>query len=406
MSQLMTLFSWPKEIFFGNNASEEIGRYIAKEKSLHRVLIVTDEGVVKNNLLDQIKESLNAAVVDYEIYDEVKQDAPDDSIMEALEQFNKAKADLLIAVGGGSAIDTAKAAGILHANGGKIQDYEGIDKVQENLPAFYAVPTTAGCGSEASQFCICLDAKKKIKIGIFSRRVIPQRVFIDPLLTLSMPPELTAGCGIDALNNSIESFFSTWASPITDALSLHAIRLISENLRATVANGKNVDARKNMAVAALEAGLAFTNAQCGAVQALGQSLTGAFQIPQRVSNGILLPHVMRHNLNTNMDRMIEVAKALGEQVNGLSKREAAEKAISAVKWLLVDIGLPKTLGEVGVTKEAISALSQQASKNTFLRTNPASLTQREISKIYENAFLEYEEPFPAPNATPAGTVYH
>jgi 1,3-propanediol dehydrogenase len=390
MSQSITVFSWPKEVIFGSNVSTEVGRYAVKD-NIQQAMILTDEGVSSNDLLTPLKSSFSQAGVECKVYDQVKGEVPDTVISQAFDLCKAAKVNLLVAVGGGSVIDTAKAVGILLTNGGKIQDYEGVDKVQWPITSLYVVPTTAGCGSEASQFCVVLDTKRKKKIEIISRKIIPQRIFIDPLLTLTMPPELTASCGMDALSNCIEAYFSTWATPLTDALALHAIRLISGSLRPAVANRKNLEAHQQMAMAAFEAGLAFTNAHSGAVHALGHPIAGMFNVPQRLGNAILLPHVMRYNMNADMDRMVDVAVAMGEPISGLSKREAAEKAIAAVQCLLVDIGLPTSLEKVGVEKKAISELTQQALQDTFLRTNPRILNTKDIERIYESAFLDYEE---------------
>jgi 1,3-propanediol dehydrogenase len=387
-AQPVTLFSWPKEVLFGNDVSHEIGRYAWKNKK-QKAMIITDEGIRQNGLIDPLEFSFSQAGVGYRVFDQVQREVPDTVIAELLDQCRQERIELLVAVGGGSVIDTAKAVGILLTNGGKIQDYEGVDKVRLPIPSFYVVPTTAGCGSEASQFCVVLDTKEKKKIEIFSRRIIPQMIFIDPVLTLTMPAELTASSGIDALANAIEAYFSTWASPLTDALSLHAIRLISGSLRSAVADRMNVEARQQMAMAAFEAGLAFTNAHAGAVHALGHPIAGMLNVPQRLGDAILLPHVMRHNMNAKLDRMVDVAFAMGEKVEALSKHEAAEKAIVAVQCLMVDIGLPTTLDKVGVVKEKISELSQLALQDAFLKTNPCTLTKHDIESIYERAFEEY-----------------
>jgi alcohol dehydrogenase len=316
---------------------------------------------------------------------------PHTAVAEIAARCRQARTELLVAVGGGSVIDAAKAVGILLTNGGAIQDYEGIDRVNRAITLLYVVPTTAGNGSDTSQFCIVLDAARKKKIEIFSRKLLPERIFIDPIMTRSMPPDLTASSGMEALGNAIEAYCSTWASPLTDSLALDAIRLISENLRAAVANGHHMEARTNMALAAFEAGLAFTNAQSGAVHALGHSLSGRFDIPERIGDAILLPHVMKANLNADMHRMARVAETMGEPVAGLSVRAAAQQAIEAVKQLLVDVGLPTSLETVGADKNAISAMSEQAFQDTFMRTNPRALKREDIEAIFEEAFVEYSD---------------
>ncbi|MBI3621589.1 MAG: iron-containing alcohol dehydrogenase [Nitrospirae bacterium] len=388
MRQPVLLFSWPKEVVFGVNVSATIGRYAAKDR-VHKALLITDRNLHDRGLLEPLKASCSGAGIGWTVYDEVAHEAPDTNISKACETCRHTAADLIVAVGGGSVIDTAKAVGILVTNGGRLQDYEGLDKVPSPPPHFYAVPTTAGCGSETSQFCVALDTAHKRKLEIISRRVIPQMIFIDPALMLTMSPELTAGSGIDALTNAIEAYCSTWASPLTDTLALHAIRLIAGALRVAVSNGANLEARRQMAVAAFEAGLAFNNAQCGAAHALGHPIAGLLNVPERLSEGILLPHVMRYNLRAGMaPRLAEVAGALGERVEDLDPQAAAERAVIAVQWLLSDIGLPATLDKIGVAKEAIPELTRQAAQDTFLRTNPRTLHAQEIEHLYLRAFEE------------------
>jgi len=393
LPQAVTFFSWPREVVFGDHVIGAIGRYADKER-IKRALVITSRDLHHDGLLEPLKSSLSNSGIAFRVYDRVEHEVPDTVVVTACEEYRRMATDLIVAVGGGSVIDTAKAVGILATHGGIIQDYEGLDTIRSPLPHFFAVPTTAGCGSESSQFCVVLDAQRKRKLAIISRRLIPQMILIDPTLMVSMSPELTAGSGIDALSNAIEAYLSTWATPLTDGLALHAIRLISETLRAAVADGNNLEARREMAVAAFEAGLAVNNAQCGASHALGHPVAGLFDVPERVSEGILLPHVMRYNLKTNVARMAEVAAAMGEQVEGLTRQEAAEQAITAVQSLLTDIGLPSTFDKVGVVKEAIPALARQAAQDLFLRTNPKTLTQRDIEELYQHAF-EGDEHGPA-----------
>jgi alcohol dehydrogenase len=337
--------------------------------------------------------------------DQVSREVPHPEIAKIAGWCKEAGTDLLIAVGGGSVIDTAKAVGIVLTNGGSILDYAGVDGLSRPITPLYAVPTTAGCGAETSPFCYVRDATNKRKIEIFSRKLIPECIFIDPLMTRSMPPDLTASTGMDALVNAIESYFSTWANPLSDTLALDAMRLISENLRAAVAHGNNLHARQQMALAAFEAGQASVNTRSGAVHALGHSLSGRFDLPERMGNAILLPHVMKAYLYADGRRMAKVAEVLGESVAGLSERAAAQRAIDAVMLLMVDVGLPITLEKVGVDRNAISALSEQALQDPILRSNSGALTRADIEAIYEDAFIEYTEmemeaaPSQAPRAT-------
>ncbi|MEW6682043.1 MAG: iron-containing alcohol dehydrogenase [Nitrospirota bacterium] len=389
-TQSTTLSIWPHEVMFGSHCTRDIGRYVAREKAAH-VTIVTDQGVAQQGLVDPVKASLTKAGVTCDVVDQVSREVPHTVIAEIASRCQKSGTDWLVAVGGGSVIDTAKAVGIVLANGGSIQDYEGVDRISRPITPLYAVPTTAGSGAETSPFCIVRDTAQKRKIEIFSRKLIPQRIFIDPLMTRSMPPELTASSGMDALANAIEAYFSTFANPVSDTLALDAIRLIAENLRAAVANGNNLKARQQMALAAFEAGHAAVNARSGAVHALGHSLSGLFDIPERIGDAILLPHVMKANMNADIRRMAKVAEALGESVEGLSVRAAAQRAINAVMLLMVDVGLPTSLTQVGVDKSAIATLSERALQDPFLATNPRAFSRKDIAAIYEDAFIEYAE---------------
>ncbi|MFZ5862673.1 MAG: iron-containing alcohol dehydrogenase family protein [Nitrospirota bacterium] len=390
MAQSTILFSWPREVVFGNHCARDIGRYAARD-AMTQAMILTDAGVVRQGLAEPVRTSLAESGLRCDLIDKITSEVPHTFIGAIANRCREARADVLIAVGGGSVIDTAKAVGILLTNGGEIQDYEGIDRVTRAITPLYVVPTMAGSGGECSQFCIVLDTARKKKIEIFSRKLIPDRIFIDPTLTRSMPPELTAGSGMDALANAIEAYCSTWGNALTDSLALDAIRLIADNLRTVVANGQHAEGRQHMALAAFEAGLAFTNAQSGAVHALGHSLSGLFDIPQRVGDAILLPHVMQANINADMPRMAKVAEVLGEPIADLSVRAAAQKAVDAVKLLLADVGLPATLDKVGADRNAISTLSEQALQDTFMRTNPRALNFEEIEVIYEDAFGDYAE---------------
>ncbi len=389
--QATTLSIWPREVTFGTHCTQDIGPRAASAHAAH-VTVVTDQGVAHTGLTDVITASLAHAGVRCDVMmDQISREAPHTGIAKIAGWCKEAGTDLLIAVGGGSVIDTAKAVGIILTNGGSILDYEGSDRVGRPITPLYAVPTTAGCGAETSPFCYVRNATQSRKIEIFSRNLIPERVFIDPVMTRSMPPGLTASTGMDALVNAMEAYFSTWANPLSDTLALDAMRLISENLRAVVAHGDNLSGRQQMALAAFEAGQASVNTRSGAVHALGHSLSGRFDLPERIGDAILLPHVMKAYLYADVRRMAKVAEVLGESVAGLSERAAAQRAIDAVMLLMVDVGLPTSLGKVGVDRNAISALSEQALQDPILRSSSGALTRADIEAIYEDAFIEYAE---------------
>ncbi|MFZ5862872.1 MAG: iron-containing alcohol dehydrogenase [Nitrospirota bacterium] len=385
-----TLSIWPREVSFGLHCTRDIGVLAARGHVRHAT-IVTDQGVAQKGLVDPVTASLAEAGVTCDVMDQASREVPHTQIAKIADWCKEAGTDVLIAVGGGSVIDTAKAVGIILTNGGSILDSEGIERVGRPITPFYAVPTTAGSGAETSPFCYVRDETRSRKIAIFSRHLIPERIVIDPLMTRSMPPELTASTGMDALANAIEAYFSTWANPLSDTLALDAMRLISENLRAVVAHGNNLSGRQQMALAAFEAGQASVNTRSGPVHALGHSLSELLDIPERVGNAILLPHIMKAYLYADVRRMAKVAEALGESMAGLSERAAAQRAIDAVMLLMMDVGLPITLEKIGVDRNAVSALSEQALQDPILRSNPGALTREDIEAIYEDAFIEYAE---------------
>jgi alcohol dehydrogenase class IV len=386
-----TLSIWPREVSFGLHCTREIGALLAARGHATHATIVTDQGVAQKGLVDPVTASLAEAGVTCDVMDQVSRDVPHTQIAKIADWCKEAGTDVLIAVGGGSVIDTAKAVGILLTNGGSILDYEGIERVGRPITPFYVVPTTAGSGAETSPFCYVRDETRSRKIAIFSRKLIPERIVIDPLMTRSMPPELTASTAMDALANAIEAYFSTWANPLSDTLALDAMRLIAEHLRAVVAHGNNLSGRQQMALAAFEAGQASVNTRSGPVHALGNSLSELLDLPERIGNAILLPHIMKAYLYADVRRMAKVAEALGESVAGLSERAAAQRAIDAVMLLMMDVGLPITLEKVGVDRNAVSALSEQALQDPILRGNPGALTREDIEAIYEDAFIEYAE---------------
>jgi len=285
-------------------------------------------------------------------------------------------------VGGGSPTDVAKAIAILVTNGGKIQDYEGVNKVHKPLPPMVAVTTTAGSGSEMTQFAIVVDRQRKLKMTIISKSLVPDIAIIDPVVLQTKSARLTAATGIDALSHSIESYISLAATPLTEIHALNAIKLISQNLRESVASQTNMEAKKNMAVASLQAALSFSNAILGATHAMVHQIDGLLDTHHGESNARVLPCVMEFNMISCPYKFKQIAIALGEDVTGLSTRAAAEKAINAVRCLIKDIGLGRGLAEVGLKEEHIPTLSRNAVKDACLITNPRDADENDIAELF------------------------
>jgi alcohol dehydrogenase len=236
-----------------------------------------------------------------------------------------------------------------------------------------------------TRFCIITDTSRKVKMAIVDWRVTPNVAINDPLLMAGMPPGLTAATGMDALTHAVEAYVSTIATPVTDACAIKAIELVSQNLRAAVANGSDMIARDNMAYAEYLAGMAFNNASLGHVHAMAHQLGGYYDLPHGVCNAILLPHVERFNMIAKVDRFVDIARAMGEPVEGLSTRAAAEKALDAIKTLSLDVGIPGGLKELGVDKKDFPIMAGNAQKDACGLTNPRCPTVEDVIEIYSNA---------------------
>ncbi|MEW6117634.1 MAG: iron-containing alcohol dehydrogenase [Nitrospirota bacterium] len=378
-------FFIPTVTLMGIGAHKELGNKI-KTLGAKKPLIVTDKGMTKAGLTDKIKDMIKKDTgIDAVVFDETVPNPTDKNVHDGVDVFKKNGCDMIITLGGGSPHDCGKGIGIVATNGGSIKDYEGIDKSTKPMPPFIAINTTAGTASEMTRFCIITDTSRKVKMAIVDWRVTPTVAINDPLLMAGMPPSLTAATGMDALTHAVEAYVSTIATPVTDACALKAIELISENLRAAVANGGDLVARDNMAYAEYLAGMAFNNASLGHVHAMAHQLGGFYDLPHGVCNAILLPHVERFNLLAKMDRFVDIAVVMGEVVDGLSTREAAELAIDAIQTLSQDVGIPSGLKELGVKEQDLKIMAENAQKDACGLTNPRCPSLDDVINIYKAA---------------------
>ncbi len=372
------------EIIFGKGTLRLIGES-ARRLGATKVFLVSDEGVAKAGWVEKAAASLREARLDYVVWTGVTPNPKDYEVAEGAAAYQASRCDVIVALGGGSAIDAAKAVAILATNGGKIHDYEGVDKVERPLPPLVCAATTAGAGAETTQFTIIVDTKRKVKMTIGSKSLVPDIAIIDPLVLSTKDAVLTANTGMDALTHAIEAYVSVAATPITDVFALRAIGMIASSLRASVASRTNEEAKTSMAMASLMAGIAFSNAILGAVHAMAHPLGGLLDLPHGEVNAILLPHVMRFNLIACVERYAQIARALGEETTGLSAREAAERAIKAVEQLRADIGIRERLSEIGLREEHIPSLSAAAVQDVCLITNPRDASAEDIAAIYRAA---------------------
>lgn len=367
----------------GVGAHKEIGKQV-KVLGGKKPFICTDKGITKAGITQKIVDLVKQdAGVDCVVFDQTVPNPTDTNVHDGLKLFQEKKCDLIISLGGGSSHDCGKGIGIVSTNGGHIRDYEGVDKSKKAMPPFIAINTTAGTASEMTRFCIITNTSNHVKMAIVDWRVTPNVAINDPLLMAGMPPALTAATGMDALTHAVEAYVSIIATPVTDACALMAIELIAKNLRAAVANGADMVARDNMAYAEYLAGMAFNNASLGHVHAMAHQLGGFYDLPHGVCNAILLPHVEAFNLIAKVDRFVDIAKAMGENVAGLSPRAAADKALEAIKKLSADVGIPAGLAQLGVKEKDLKTMAENAQKDACGLTNPRCPTLDDVIQIYK-----------------------
>ena len=380
----------PSVTLIGIGAAKQIPEKI-KALGGSKPLIVTDKGITGAGITKQITDLLDAAKMKYVVYDETIPNPTDTNVHAGVDVYKKEKCDSLITLGGGSSHDCGKGVGLVIANGGKIHDYEGVDKSSKPMPPYLAVNTTAGTASEMTRFCIITDTSRHVKMAIVDWRVTPGIAVDDPMLMVGMPPALTAATGMDALTHAVEAYVSTIANPMTDSAAEKAIELIAKYLRPAVANGQDIEAREGMCFAQYLAGMAFNNASLGHVHAMAHQLGGFYDLPHGECNAILLPHVEKFNLIAKMDRFVKIAQLLGENTAGLAPRDAAELALVGIKKLSADIGIPSGLIELGkrygkeVKASDIDTMVGNAQKDACGLTNPRCPKDVDVKAIYTAA---------------------
>lgn len=372
------------EIIFGCGSLSQIGES-ALRLGATKAFVVSDEEVIAAGWVDLANSYLRQAGLETEIFSALTTNPKDHEVDKGLEHYLQSGCDAIIAVGGGSPIDVAKSVAILATNGGKLQQYEGINNITRPLPPMVMVPTTAGAGSEVSQFAIIVDAHRKLKMSIISKSLVPDIAIVDPELLRTKDSLLAAATGVDALTHGIESFVSLAATPLTDIHALNAIRLISQNLRQAVLNRDNIEANAHMAMASLSAGIAFSNAILGATHAMTHQVDGLLDHHHGETNASILPHVMEFNLIANPHKFGIIAEEMGKNISGLSSAAAAAQSIDAVNEILNDIGLAKGLSEFSIKKDMIKALSQNALNDACLITNPREASLQDIEAIFHRS---------------------
>ncbi|GGD19462.1 iron-containing alcohol dehydrogenase [Aureimonas glaciei] len=379
-----SVFGAIERIVHGRGMLAQLPAEIARLRGT-KILLVTDPGIVKAGIAHRVTALLGDFHV--EIFAEVEPDPSIETVIACAARARIAGCDLVVGLGGGSALDVAKCAAAFVNNPGDIRDYLGIDKLPNAAVAKIMIPTTAGTGSEVTNVAVLSLKAEKTKKGIVSRHLLADAAILDPELTLGLPPAVTAATGMDALTHAIEAYVSRFAQPLTDRFALDAIAMIAAALPTAVHNGADIAARETMLTASLYAGLAFGSAATGMVHGLAMPLGGQFDVPHGIANSVLLPHVMRWNLVAALPRYRDIARAMGVRVNHLSLREGAEGAVAAVEQLARDVGIPATLDDLGVPRSAIEALAKDGMTNLRqVRPNPRNVTYEGLVSILEGAF--------------------
>jgi alcohol dehydrogenase len=347
------------------------------------VLIVTDPGVVAAGIVEKLTQALSGTEITYTIYDKIEPDPSLQTATAAAERAKETAADLIIGIGGGSAIDIAKVAAILVTNEGEIGSFVGIDQIGTAGLATIIIPTTAGTGSEVTPIAILSDYEEKLKKGIVSPYLFPTVALLDPDLTVGLPPHVTAATGMDALIHAVEAFTSRNADSLTDVFARHAIELIYNNIREAYRDGSNIVARQNMLEGSMLAGMAFANAGVTAVHAFSYPIGAEFHISHGVANSIMLTPVMEFNMSSNLSRFASIGEAFGIEYKGSDEKEAAALAVEALRQLTNDLNIPKHLSEFGIQDEDVPRLAEGVMKVTrLLDNNPRTLTQQDAEAIY------------------------
>ena len=380
-------FSFPNRIIFGagtiSTLAEELSAF-----STRKVLLVTDRGIRQTGLTNTVTQPLEAARIDYAIFDGVHGNPVEADVFNGVEVFQKESCDFVIGMGGGSPLDVAKLICLKVTHPLPLEEYEvlngGLDKISSDLPSTLAIPTAAGTGSEVGRGAVVTIKSLGRKALVFSPHLLPKTAIVDPELTVGLPKALTAATGMDALTHNLESYLSTVYHPICDGIALAGVKLVAQNLRRAVANGSDLEARGTMMMAAMMGAIAFQK-ELGVTHSLAHPLSTIADLHHGLANAILLPYTMAFNKEAATNQLKDIAAAFGVNIHPLSPEEAAQAAIDQVAQLCKDIGIPSRLREVNVTAEMIPTLAQQAIADQCHLTNPCPCTEGDMIDLYRQA---------------------
>jgi alcohol dehydrogenase len=373
------------EIVFGPESLAEAG-FAARRIGAQRPFVVTDPGIIAAGWADELSQHLADADLPATFWSGLTPNPKDSEIAEGYQRYRESGCDVIIAIGGGSCLDAAKGIAILTGNGGQILDYAGVDRVTRPIPPLLMIPSTAGTGADVSQFCIITDTARKVKVTIMGRALVPEISVTDPRLLSTMPADLAAATGLDALTHAIEAYVSCGHNPLADGHALNAVRLVFDNLPRIVDRDATGDLRGHMAQASLEAGMAFTNALLGATHAMSHQVGGLLDLPHGVVNGVLLPHVIRFNAAAVPDRFVPLAQAAGLPVaRGMPGEDAGYMLADRVRAVADELDIPRGLAEIGVEPGSVPTLATNALADACLATNPRPVSQADLAALFHAA---------------------
>ncbi len=383
-------FHVPTQMNYGIGVADGVGEK-ARELGGRKALLVTDQGIAKAGLADKVVVPLESEGIRVEIFEKAAAEPTDVQVQQGADRFKEAEADLIVALGGGAVMDAAKGIKVMATHEGSIVDYSmdygGADNIKPNAIPLIALPTTAGTGAEAGGGAVIIDSKRSMKVCAYSPHIAPTIALVDPLLTMTVPPKLTAYTGLDALAQAIGAYVINISQPAADALALYAVELIYNNLGRAVAKGDDLEARANMAYGSMISGIAMYNTDCSGEHALGETIGPHYGLPHGLTVAIFLPYVMDMNRLAVPEKFVRLARAMGQRVEGLTSRDASRKAVEAVVELMKDLEIP-SLKEAGVREKDFEELTDKTMGHYCVqhKLNVCEMTGDTVMGLYGKAY--------------------
>ena len=386
MSPTISTFLCPTKLYIGEGSHTKIIE-IARSRGCKRIFVAVDAALLASDFYQRIETLLSQEGIASASFSDIEPDPSSTTVEKAFKTCHEHSATLILAVGGGSTIDVAKAVAILATNGGRIHDYEGIEKFFIPPLPLIAIPTTAGTGSEVSGSCVITDKEKNLKMSIRHAALNPATfAILDPLALRTVPAHVAAHSGMDAFVHAFESYISREANVMTDAINIQAIELIAGNIRQFVANRENTLAASNMLCGSALAGMAFGQTGLGNVHCMARFLGAEFHLSHGLSNALCLPTVARFNLIASPNKYARIAAAMGRPVQGLPALDAAKFAVEAIDNLCIDLGIPTRLREAGVTQERLAAMAALCAGANYNRWNPRQTSESQFLGLFKEAY--------------------